>query len=81
MKPDGHLVVLTSGASDAYSLRSLQALFPSLGLLRSRETNGSTLRELVFRKHAGISSTTTTSTSSSSLNGNNPASDCTYRDH
>jgi FkbM family methyltransferase len=82
MKLDGHLVVLTSGARDAYSLRSLQALFPSLGLLRSREANGrdgSTLRELVFRKHTGISSSTTST--SSSLNGNNPASNCTYRDH
>ncbi|CAN6320327.1 unnamed protein product [Urochloa humidicola] len=71
VKPDGHghLVVLTSGASDAYSLRSLQSLLPSLRLLRSRVINGadgSTLRELVFRKHADIST-----------NGNN----CTNRDH
>jgi FkbM family methyltransferase len=76
VKPDGHghLVVLTSGASDAYSLRSLQALLPSLRLLRSRVINGadgSTLRELVFRKHAGISTT----------NGNNFAGSCTSRDH
>jgi FkbM family methyltransferase len=76
VKPDGHghLVVLTSGASDAYSLRSLQALLPSLRLLRSRVINGadgSTLRELVFRKHAGISTT----------NGNNSAGSCTSRDH
>ncbi|KAK3151352.1 hypothetical protein QOZ80_3AG0244790 [Eleusine coracana subsp. coracana] len=55
-RPDGHLVVLTSGARDAYSLRSLQALLPSLGLLRSREIDG-TLRELVFRKHANIPTT------------------------
>ncbi|RCV45227.1 hypothetical protein SEVIR_9G440600v4 [Setaria viridis] len=81
VKPDGHghLVVLTSGASDAYSLRSLQALLPSLRLLRSRVINGadgSTLRELVFRKHAGISTT-----SRSSPNGNNSAGSCTSRDH
>ncbi|XP_062213465.1 uncharacterized protein LOC133914365 [Phragmites australis] len=71
MKPNGHLVVLTSGASDAYNLRSLQALLPSLRLLRSREINGLdgfTLRELVFRKHAGISTTTIS------------ASNCTNRD-
>ncbi|CAN6313128.1 unnamed protein product [Urochloa humidicola] len=77
VKPDGHghLVVLTSGASDAYSLRSLQSLLPSLRLLRSRVINGadgSTLRELVFRKHADISTTGT-----SPSNGNN----CTNRDH
>ncbi|KAJ1297552.1 hypothetical protein BS78_01G385200 [Paspalum vaginatum] len=80
MKPHGHLVLLTSGASDAYSLRSLRALLPTLRLLRSREINGpdrSTLRELVFRKHAGVSSATGTSSS----NGNNPASSCTHRDH
>ncbi|RLN17018.1 uncharacterized protein C2845_PM02G28950 [Panicum miliaceum] len=81
MKPDGqgHLVVLTSGASDAYSLRSLQALLPSLRLLRSRVINGadgSTLRELVFRKHADVSTT-----SRSSSNGNNSAGNCTNRDH
>ncbi|GJN31198.1 hypothetical protein PR202_gb19563 [Eleusine coracana subsp. coracana] len=62
-RPGGHLVVLTSGARDAYSLRSLQALLPSLGLLWSREidgTDGSTiLRELVFRKHANNIPTTT----------------------
>ncbi|WVZ56630.1 hypothetical protein U9M48_007126 [Paspalum notatum var. saurae] len=81
MKPDGHLVLLTSGAGDAYSLRSLQALLPTLRLLRSREINGpdrSTLRELVFRKHAGVSSTTTGTSSSS--NGDNPASSCTHHD-
>ncbi|KAF8683834.1 hypothetical protein HU200_044772 [Digitaria exilis] len=81
VKPDGHghLVVLTSGASDAYSLRSLQALLPSLRLLRSREINGhdgSTLRELVFRKHADISAT-----SRPSSNGNNSVGDCPNRDH
>ncbi|OEL32552.1 hypothetical protein BAE44_0006429 [Dichanthelium oligosanthes] len=79
MKPDGHLVVLTSGASDAYSLRSLQALLPSLRLLRSRVINGadgSTLQELVFRKHVDISTT-----SGSSSNGNNSAGNCTGRDH
>ena len=77
MKPDGHghLVVLTSGAGDAYSLRSLQALLPSLRLLRSRVINGadgSTLRELVFRKHAADVSTT---------NGTNSAGNCASRDH
>ncbi|KAL6902296.1 hypothetical protein ACP4OV_005172 [Aristida adscensionis] len=71
VRPDGHLVVLTSGAGDAYSLRSLQLLLPSLRLLRSREINGpdgSSLRELIFRKHAGVPTTTT-------------ASNCTYGDH
>ncbi|KAF8721384.1 hypothetical protein HU200_023096 [Digitaria exilis] len=79
VKPDGHghLVVLTSGASDAYSLRSLQALLPSLRLLRSRVIkghDGSTLRELVFRKHADISAT------SMSSNGSNSVGDCPNRD-
>jgi FkbM family methyltransferase len=73
VKPDGHLVVLTSGAGDGYSLRSLQALLPSLRLLKSREIDGpdgrSTLRELVFRKH-----TTTSSTGNSARN-------CTDSDH
>ncbi|CAL4913976.1 unnamed protein product [Urochloa decumbens] len=81
VKPDGHghLVVLTSGASDAYSLRSLQSILPSLRLLRSRVINGadgSTLRELVFRKHADIPTTTGTSPS----NGNNSGGTCADRD-
>uniref|UniRef100_A0A0E0EGH0 Uncharacterized protein n=1 Tax=Oryza meridionalis TaxID=40149 RepID=A0A0E0EGH0_9ORYZ len=53
LKPDGHLVVLTTSAADAFSLRALQALLPSLRLLRSRQINApddSTLRELVFQK-------------------------------
>ncbi|KAL6648302.1 hypothetical protein ACP70R_012526 [Stipagrostis hirtigluma subsp. patula] len=74
MRPDGHLVVHNSGATNAYSLRSLQLLLPSLRLLRLREINGpdgSSLRELVFRKHAdaGISASPAS------------ASNCTYRDH
>jgi FkbM family methyltransferase len=57
LKPEGHLVVLTSSAADAYSLRSIQALLPSLRLVRSREIDAtqdgdsSTLRELVFQKN------------------------------
>ncbi|XP_047066125.1 uncharacterized protein LOC124674130 [Lolium rigidum] len=53
LKPDAHLVVLTSSAGDAYSRRSLQTLLPTLQLVRSREINGpdgSALRELVFQK-------------------------------
>ncbi|OEL15355.1 SNF2 domain-containing protein CLASSY 1 [Dichanthelium oligosanthes] len=57
LKPHAHLVILTSSAADAYSLRSLQALLPALRLLRSRQINhpsdaASTtpLRELVFQK-------------------------------
>ncbi|KAJ1255780.1 hypothetical protein BS78_K162900 [Paspalum vaginatum] len=57
LRPDGHLVLLTSSAADAYSRRSLQALLPSLRLVRSRDISGqdaaSTLRELVFRKKNG----------------------------
>ncbi|CAN6220028.1 unnamed protein product [Urochloa humidicola] len=56
-KPQAHLVLLTSSAADAYSLRSLQALMPSLRLLRSRHINApqedaasTTLRELLFQK-------------------------------
>uniref|UniRef100_A0A0D9X385 Uncharacterized protein n=1 Tax=Leersia perrieri TaxID=77586 RepID=A0A0D9X385_9ORYZ len=50
LRPEGHLVVLTSSAGDAYNLRALQALLPSLRLLRSRQIDDSTLRELVFQK-------------------------------
>ena len=32
LKPEGHLIVLTSSAADAYNLRSIQALLPSLRL-------------------------------------------------
>jgi FkbM family methyltransferase len=77
LKPEGHLVVLTSSAGDAYSIRSLQDLLPSLRLLRSREINGpddsaTLIRELVFQKlfHAAT-------TSSSGAGGNN----CTIGDH
>lgn len=75
LRPEGHLVVLTSSAGDAYSLRSLQALFPSLRLARSREINcpdASTLRELVFQKLQP----TTPSTSS-----DDSASNCTIGEH
>lgn len=73
LKLDGHLVVLTSGAGDAYSLRSLQTLLPSLQLLRSREINGpdgSALQELVFHKLADTPAPTGNSTNN-----------CTHRDH
>lgn len=70
LRPEGHLVLLTSSAADAYSLRSIQALLPSLRLLRSREISGqgatpSDLRELVFQKMmlpaAGAATATSTS--------------------
>ncbi|KAL6657245.1 hypothetical protein ACP70R_005025 [Stipagrostis hirtigluma subsp. patula] len=76
LKPEGHLVVLTSSAGDAYSRRSLQALLPSLRLLRSREIDGpdaSTLRELVFRKLHDDDAPT-------SLTGNS-ANNCTIGEH
>jgi SAM-dependent methyltransferase len=73
VKPDGYLAVLKSGIGDAYNLWSLQALLPSLRLLKSREIDGldgrSMLRELVFRKH-----TTTSSAGNSARN-------CTDRDN
>uniref|UniRef100_A0ACD5YZK5 Uncharacterized protein n=1 Tax=Avena sativa TaxID=4498 RepID=A0ACD5YZK5_AVESA len=75
LKPEAHLVVLTSSAGDAYSLRSLQALFPSLLLVRSREINGpdaSTLRELVFQKLQAILASTST---------DNSVNNCTVGDH
>ncbi|XP_047066236.1 uncharacterized protein LOC124674239 [Lolium rigidum] len=71
LKPEAHLVVLTSSAGDAYSHRSLQALFPSLQLLRSREIDGpdaSTLRELVFQKLNATPASTS-------------ATNCTIGDH
>nr|XP_045088205.1 uncharacterized protein LOC109784013 [Aegilops tauschii subsp. strangulata] len=39
LKLEGHLVMLTSSVGDAYNLRSLQALCPSLRLERKRERN------------------------------------------
>ncbi|KAL6896676.1 hypothetical protein ACP4OV_007248 [Aristida adscensionis] len=78
LRPDGHLVVLTSSAGDAYSRRSLQALLPSLRLVRSREVDGpdaSVLHELVFQKLHGD-----TPISSSSVTGNS-ANNCTIGDH
>ncbi|KAG8099014.1 hypothetical protein GUJ93_ZPchr0013g36051 [Zizania palustris] len=73
LKPEGHLVVLTSSAGDAYSLRALQALLPSLRLVRSRKINGpdtATLRELVFQKlHATPAST------------DDPVTNCTIGNH
>jgi ubiquinone/menaquinone biosynthesis C-methylase UbiE len=53
LKPEGHLVMLTSSAADAYRLRSIQALLPSLRLVRSREIDSqdddsSTLQELTL---------------------------------
>nr|TKW36663.1 hypothetical protein SEVIR_2G454300v2 [Setaria viridis] len=74
LKPQAHLVLLTSSATDAYSLRSLQALLPALRLLRSRQINAqddaSTLRELVFQK--------ITSSSTGGTAGNN---NCSIGDH
>lgn len=76
LMPGAHPVVHTSGAADAYSLRSLQALLlPSLRLLRSREIDGpdgSTLRELVFQKlHVAPASSLS----------HDPVSNCTIGDH
>lgn len=76
LKPEAHLVVLTSSAGDAYSHRSLQALLPTLRLVRSREINGpddaSTLRELVFQKPRATPASASTDDS---------ASNCTIGDH
>ena len=76
LKPEGHLVVLTSSAGDAYSRRSLQALFPSLRLVLSREINGpdaSTLRELIFQKLRAAPTSTSTE--------DDPVNNCTIGDH
>ncbi|KAF8749373.1 hypothetical protein HU200_012711 [Digitaria exilis] len=68
LKPEAHLVLLTSSAADAYSLRSLQALLPALRLVRSRDIKAqddaaSTLRELVFQKlHAHTNATSANNT-------------------
>ncbi|CAD6222335.1 unnamed protein product [Miscanthus lutarioriparius] len=73
LKPEGHLVVLTSSAADAYSLRSIQALLPSLRLVRSREIDAtqdgdsSTLRELVFQKNPHPTGTGTSSVNNCSV--------------
>jgi FkbM family methyltransferase len=76
LKPEAHLVVLTSSAGDAYSHRSLQALLPTLRLVRSSEINSpdtpSTLRELVFQKLRATPAST-------SADGS--ANNCTIGDH
>ncbi|PWZ39603.1 hypothetical protein Zm00014a_005411 [Zea mays] len=77
LKPEGHLVMLTSSAADAYSFRSIQALLPLLRLVRSREIDGqddsySTLRELVF-VHKNLRSTGTGTSSS--------VNNCSVGDH
>ncbi|GJN33496.1 hypothetical protein PR202_gb22105 [Eleusine coracana subsp. coracana] len=82
LKPQGHLVLLTSSAADAYSVRSLQALLPSLRLLRSRDISGPDdssppLRELVFHK---LFHDTPTS-SSLGVGGGNSVNNCTIGDH
>ncbi|CAM0145076.1 unnamed protein product [Urochloa decumbens] len=79
LKPHAHLVLLTSSAADAYSLRSLQALLPSLRLLRSRHINAhdsaSTLRELLFQKlHADDTPTSSTA-------GTSPSNNCSIGEH
>lgn len=78
LKPDGHLVVLTSSAADAYSLRSIQALLPTLRLVQSREIDAqddgdsSTLRELVFQKNPHPTGTGA---------GNSSVNNCSVGDH
>ncbi|KAG0502770.1 hypothetical protein HPP92_002842 [Vanilla planifolia] len=58
LKPEGFLVILSTFAGDLYSLNSLEILFPSLKIIRSREIevhdSPKLLREIVFQKANSI---------------------------